>query len=115
MIGGNAVTQREPMPQEPDECTHFVVIPPDERRFDDPALQKKIQDELNQAFPSRRFTVTTEGPGRYEDFFVIPVLGEVGSTGSPLASYPSMETVQELATFLYRYVSEEAPVKPTLQ
>ncbi|CDX27898.1 hypothetical protein MPL3356_70334 [Mesorhizobium plurifarium] len=90
---------------ENEECSEFVVVPPEGARFDDPLLQKQIEDDLHREFPNRRFTVTTAGKKRFKDFFVAPVI----DGNHPLVGMPMIDTFWDFAVFLHRYVSREPP------
>lgn len=62
-------------------CRDFIIVPPHGERYDNPALLMRIQEELSREFSAYTFVVTIEGPLRYEDFFLIPMVGVTTSDG----------------------------------
>ncbi|RUW25645.1 MULTISPECIES: hypothetical protein [unclassified Mesorhizobium] len=92
-------------------CRSFVVVPPFGAKFDKLSFQMQMEEELNGEFSGFRFIVTTDGPQRFEDFMLIPMLGKAGDNVTEgLAAYPDLETVETIASFLHRYLGE-APAR----
>ncbi|RWI60237.1 MAG: hypothetical protein EOQ93_02965 [Mesorhizobium sp.] len=88
-------------------CRSFVVVPPIGAKFDKLSFQMRIEEELNGEFSGFKFVVTTDGPHRFDDFMLIPMLGKAGdNVTEALAAYPDFETVQTIAVFLHRYLGE---------
>lgn len=88
-------------------CCSFVVVPPIGAKFDNLLFQMRMEDELNGAFSGFHFVVTTDGPNRFDDFMLIPMLGKAGdNVTEALATYPDLETVETIASFLHRYLGE---------
>jgi hypothetical protein len=94
-----------------DACRSFVVVPPIGAKFDNLLFQMRMEDELNGAFSGFSFVVTTDGPNRFDDFMLIPMLGKAGdNVTEALAAYPDLETVETIAFFLHRYLGD-APAR----
>ncbi|RWG02588.1 hypothetical protein [Mesorhizobium sp.] len=88
-------------------CRSFIVVPPIGDRYDNLSFQMRMEDELNGEFRGFKFVVTTDGSHRFDDFMLIPMLGKAGdNVTQPLAAYPDLETVETIALFLHRYLSE---------
>ena len=86
-------------------CRDFIIVPPHGKRFDNPALLMRIQEELSLEFSAYTFVVTIEGPLRYEDFFLIPMLGVTTNDGRMLMkAYPDTDTSRDIMMFLRRYI-----------
>ncbi|CAN7579163.1 hypothetical protein [Mesorhizobium sp. LjNodule214] len=91
-------------------CRSFVVVPPHGAKFDNLSLQMRIEEELMVEFAGFKFVVTTFGPGRYEDFSLIPILGTANDpAGASLAAIPDFQVFSAIAFFLARYIDEERP------
>ncbi|TIQ83934.1 MAG: hypothetical protein E5X38_27260 [Mesorhizobium sp.] len=88
-------------------CRNFIVVPPIGARFDRLSVRMQMEEELNGEFTGFKFVVSTDGPQRFEDFMLIPMLGKAGdNVTEPLAAYPDFEIVQTIAVFLHRYLGE---------
>ena len=89
------------------ECREFLVVPPEGERFDRASTLLPVKEALERTFPGYKFIVSIEGPQRFHDWFVVPVLGEVGGDeGRPMLKGPSLATIQEIATCLAAFNSE---------
>ncbi|MEO5326475.1 hypothetical protein PV773_24495 [Mesorhizobium sp. CC13] len=93
------------------ECREFIVIPPEGDHFDDPIELMRIQDALDERFPTMKFIVSISGPVRYEDFAVVPVLGVAGGADpKPMLRPPAIDLLEDIATCLAQFTAGNRPL-----
>ncbi|AZO28393.1 MULTISPECIES: hypothetical protein [Mesorhizobium] len=99
----------KPAVSKPGPCRHFLVVPPHGAKFDNLVMLMRIEAGLNAEFAGFTFVVTTDGQ-RYDDFFLVPILGTVNDPAAPpLQVKPDVQLCMNIASFLSRYVNEERP------